>query len=80
MNLTDRQWDILVMVAAYIEEHGYPPSMRDICEFCGVFSTSVAAYNLNILENKGLIYRERHISRAIAVTPTGKALLAEARA
>ena len=80
MTLSDRHRDILVMVAWYIEEYGYAPSMRDIIAFCGLSSPSAAARALLRLEEKGLLRRDRHVSRPIVLTDAGKALLAEARA
>lgn len=64
-NLTPRQQQILEFLRAFIEEHDYPPSIRDIQEACHISSTSVVDYNLRKLEEKGYIRRDREISRGI---------------
>lgn len=64
-NLTPRQQEILDFLRTYIEEHDYPPSIRDIQEGCNISSTSVVDYNLRKLEEKGYIRRDREISRGI---------------
>ncbi|GIW19468.1 transcriptional repressor LexA [Tepidiforma sp.] len=63
--LSPRQQQILEFLRAFIEEHDYPPSIRDIQEGCGISSTSVVDYNLRKLEEKGYIRRDREISRGI---------------
>ena len=44
---------------------GYPPTVRDIVSGCGISSTSVVDYNLDILEREGHIRRHSGISRGI---------------
>ncbi|MCL6644287.1 MAG: winged helix DNA-binding protein, partial [Dehalococcoidia bacterium] len=63
--LSPRQQQILDFLRSFIEEHDYPPSIRDIQEGCGISSTSVVDYNLRKLEEKGFIRRDREISRGI---------------
>jgi repressor LexA len=48
-----------------LEGEGYPPTIRDIVSGCGISSTSVVDYNLNILEREGFIRRRREVSRGI---------------
>ena len=45
--LTEKQKDILNFIETYIEEFGYPPSIRDIQNNCDISSTSVVKYNLD---------------------------------
>ena len=63
--LSDKQQRILQYVEHFLAEHDYPPSIRDIQQGCGISSTSVVDYNLKRLEEKGLLHRDREISRAI---------------
>ena len=63
--LSVKQKRILDYIQHFMEDNAYPPSIRDIVKACGISSTSVAAYNLNILEKHGLIRRRRDISRGI---------------
>jgi repressor LexA len=52
-------------INVFWRDHGYPPSIRDIVAGCSLSSTSVADYNLKILEKRGLIRRHREVSRGI---------------
>ena len=63
--LSDKQQLILEFLESFIGEHDYPPSIRDIQNGCNISSTSVVDYNLKRLEEKGLIRRDREVSRAI---------------
>jgi repressor LexA len=53
----------------------YPPTVRDILSGCGISSTSVVDYNLDILERNGIIRRHSGISRGIELLtePVGDA-------
>ncbi len=55
--LTDRQREALEFVARMIEERGYPPSVRELCEEMGISSTRGALRHLEALERKGYISR-----------------------
>jgi repressor LexA len=70
--MTERQRRILAYLEDFIQEHNYPPSIRDIQAALGISSTSVVDYNLDNLEKRGLITRRRRSSRSI--TLTGKSL------
>ena len=63
--LSARQQKIIDFISHFYRERSYPPTVRDIVKGCGISSTSVADYNLNILENKGYIRRHPGISRGI---------------
>ncbi|MEI6136889.1 MAG: transcriptional repressor LexA [Chloroflexota bacterium] len=63
--LSDKQQMIVDFLETFISEHDYPPSIRDIQTGCNISSTSVVDYNLKRLEEKGLIRRDREVSRAI---------------
>lgn len=68
MFLSQRQQDILKFIRQYGEEHGFPPSIREIGQAVGISSTSVVKYNLEQLEKKGLLERSNEISRGIRLT------------
>ena len=55
----------------FINEHDYPPSIRDIQVGCNISSTSVVDYNLKALERLGFIRRDREVSRAIELLDRG---------
>ena len=63
--LSSKQQDIIDFIRRFWEETGYPPTIRDIVNGCGISSTSVVDYNLNILEKEGYIRRHREVSRGI---------------
>lgn len=63
--LSDKQSRILRFLNSFISENGYPPAIRDIQAGCGISSTSVVDYNLNILEKEGYIQRRAEVSRGI---------------
>ncbi|MBI4339754.1 MAG: transcriptional repressor LexA [Chloroflexi bacterium] len=65
--LSERQQRILRYIGDFLEEHGFPPSVRDIQHACDISSTSVVDYNLRIIEREGHIRRSPEISRGIEV-------------
>ena len=69
--LSAKQRRILEFIQGFIDEHDYPPSIRQIQEACGISSTSVVDYNLRILEKQGYIRRDREVSRAIELLEPG---------
>lgn len=69
--LSGKPGRILEYISEFIDEHDYPPSIRQIQEACKISSTSVVDYNLKILEARGLIRRDREVSRAIEVLHGG---------
>lgn len=56
---------MVVFLRSFWDEQGYPPTVRDIVNGCGISSTSVVDYNLDILEQEGYIRRHSGISRGI---------------
>ena len=63
--LSPRQQQILEFIADFMDEHHFPPTVRDIQEGCDISSTSVVDYNLKILQREGYIRREPDVSRGI---------------
>lgn len=63
--LSVRQERILQFTQGFIEDQGYPPTVRDIQYGCSISSTSVVDYNLNILQREGYIRRSPDISRGL---------------
>lgn len=78
--LSIRQERILAYIQEFLHKNGYPPSIRDIQNDLEISSTSVVAYNLNVLQEKGKLNREGKVSRGITLPNTVPALLAAARA
>jgi repressor LexA len=72
-SLSPKQERIINFVTEFLNDKGYPPTIRDIAAGCGISSTSVVAYNLNKLEQAGYILRHSDISRGIKfLTPQQK--------
>jgi repressor LexA len=70
-DLSLKQQSILRFLRQFIEEHDYPPSIRQIQDGCRISSTSVVDYNLKKLEGSGYIRRDREVSRAIELLERG---------
>lgn len=67
MNLSDRQKKILQYIAEFVEEHSYPPTIRQMGAACDISSTSVVKYNLTKLESEELILRDAEVSRGLSL-------------
>jgi repressor LexA len=65
--LSSRQQRILNFIRRFVEKNSFPPTIRDIVNGCAISSTSVADYNLVILEKAGYIRRRREVSRGIEI-------------
>ena len=63
--LSSKQQNIVGFIQHFLEHNGYPPTVRDIQAGCRISSTSVVAYNLDILEQQGQIRRHPEVSRGI---------------
>src|SRR5579885_2262348 len=70
--LSERQRNILKYIQEYVDERGYPPSIREIGDRVGISSTSVVDYNLRALERDGYIRRDREVSRGLEVVATSR--------
>jgi len=77
--LSERQNNILKYIKSYVDERGYPPSIREIGDRVGISSTSVVDYNLRVLERDGYIRRDREVSRGLELVSSQKAKQAEPR-
>ena len=69
----ERRQRILDCIARTVEEHGYPPSVREIADAVGLASTSAVHHHLIALERDGLLERGSHSSRALRLTTPSQA-------
>ena len=69
--LSQRQQRILEFIQKFMDEHQYPPTVRDIQNGCEVSSTSVVDYNLRKLQEMGYLTREPEVSRGIELVGEG---------
>ena len=68
--LSSKQQNIFTFIHRFYKDAGYPPTIRDIVSGCGISSTSVVSYNLNILERQGYIRRHSDVARGIEMVVT----------
>jgi repressor LexA len=66
--LTARQQEIWQFLVTYVDDHGYPPTVREIGEEVGLASPSTVHAHLANLERVGLIKRDPSKPRAIELT------------
>ena len=65
--LTNKAQRIYDFIVEEQERVGYPPSVREICEYMGLKSTSSSHSYLKLLEAKGLIKRDPTKPRALEI-------------
>lgn len=63
--LTDRQNEIYAFIVKRIRRFGYGPTIREIGSEFGIRSPNGTVSTLDALERKGVITRERKVSRGI---------------
>lgn len=68
--LTPRQQQILNFINKEVKEKNYPPSVREICDYVGLNSSSTVHSHLKALERKGYIKRAPTKPRAIELLGT----------
>ena len=66
-DLTTRQRDILEAIRAWVDQHGYPPTVREIGEAVGLTSTSSVSHQLRALQRKGYLRRDLNRPRAVGM-------------
>ena len=66
-SMTKRQKAVYDCITEFIEEKGYGPTVREVCERLGLSSPSTVHVHLRSLEEKGLINRDPLKSRSITV-------------
>ena len=60
MKKIDKKEELLNFIKSYVDDNGYPPTVREMCTAVNVSSTSTIAYYLNKLENNGLIKKNKN--------------------
>ncbi len=66
-DLTAKQQEVLNQLLAFVLENNYPPSIQQLCQLCGVSSTSTIHFHLSALKKKGLIDWNPSEKRAISI-------------
>ena len=65
--LTARQKQVLQFLTSFLDDNGYPPSLREIASYLQVSGTLPVSKHLDALEKKGFIRRDA-VSRGIVLT------------
>lgn len=68
--LPPKQRQVLASLMTFIEGNGYPPSIQQLCDLCGVSSTSTIHYHITTLKKKGFIHWNPSEKRAISLNNT----------
>ena len=66
--LTEKQQQIYDFILDFSQEHGYPPSVREIAQAVDLKSPSTVHFHLKGLRQAGLITQAEGKTRAISVT------------
>ncbi len=69
--LSERQKGILQFIQKHLNDYGFPPTIREIGQAVGISSTSVVNYNLNRLQERGYLTREKDVSRGLRLADEG---------
>ncbi len=75
LKLSQRQQGMLQFIHESIEDESRPPTIREIGGALKISSTSVVNYNLNRLKDKGLLERDKTVSRGLRLTDDALELL-----
>ena len=71
--LTARQQEIWQFLVTYVDDHGYPPTVREIGDAVGLASPSTVHAHLANLERAGLLRRDPTKPRALELLGRSKA-------
>lgn len=63
--LSDRRMQILECIIHETQEHGYPPTVREIGQAVGLTSSSSVHFHLRALEKAGYLERDGSLTRAL---------------
>src|SRR5699024_5502158 len=70
--LTARQQSILNFLQRYLQDRGFPPSIREIGDAVGLSSPSSVAHQLKVLQRKGYPHRDQNRPRAVELRRPGR--------
>lgn len=69
---TDKRELILKFITSFTADHGYSPSVREICAGVGLASTATVHYHLSALKEQGLIHMTNMKNRTISLSEAQK--------
>lgn len=65
--LTARQKQVFAALVDYQQQHGYPPTNKELAALIGTSSVNAATAHLRALKKKGVITITPHVSRGIRI-------------
>ncbi|MFQ9705889.1 MAG: transcriptional repressor LexA [Limosilactobacillus pontis] len=71
----NKQMAVLSYIHKQVTEHGYPPTVREICSAVGLSSTSTVHGHITRLIDKGFLRKDSAKPRALEITAKGLDLL-----
>jgi repressor LexA len=74
--LTERQQAILDFINEYVQENGFPPSVREIGSHFGVYPATVQDH-ISALERKGYLQKKPFRSRTLSVSSQSRRAMGE---
>jgi repressor LexA len=72
--LTDQQRTVFSYIKYYFDENGYAPLYREIQDGANLTNVGLVHKNLEALEKKGYIHKEKNKKRGIELTEVGRNL------
>lgn len=69
---TKKQKELLTFIEAFIAEHGYSPSYREIMKSCNYTSVATVALHVNNLIKRGHLKKRDHSARSLEVVEAPK--------
>ena len=69
--LTERQQAILDFITEYVNDNGFPPSVREIGRQFGIYPATVQDH-ISALERKGHLHKKRFQSRTLSVPASSR--------
>lgn len=66
-DLPNKQREVLEKLISFTQSKGYPPSIQQLCDLCGVSSTSTIHHHISALKRKGFIHWNPAEKRAISI-------------
>lgn len=67
---TKKQKELLTFIEAFITQHGYSPSYREITAGCGYHSVATASLHINNLIKRGHLTKRDHSARSLEISKT----------
>ena len=65
--MSERSQEILLYLRAYKAAYDSAPTYREIAVACGLSTTSLVRYHLDLLEREGHIKRRANVARGIII-------------